>query len=257
MRANRQSAALASALALLGVSGAEASIITPISVGGSEIVATFVNRTTGASIAQDLGVQRTGLNIGDSFNLDAGVISFILATGVADLDLAVIGGGAPNGTSAGSYIQSSANGSFNTLAVANSTKGTWLSNLGNYVTNLNNTNPGDTNTAVNNGYGPFNAGPSPNFIGGNHNKWGTAASNLNNLGAATNDLFLYVVNFAASFTGNSVINPLEGGAKAFLNLNSNQLQIVSTAAVPVPAAVWLFGSALGVLGGLRRLRQQG
>lgn len=245
-------AAFASAI----VPSAQASILSASGSGGSEIILTVVNATTSASVSQDLGDQRAGLAGGDSFALSQPVLDLISgAGGLAGVTFAVIGGGAPNGTGAGSYIHSSAANNFQTTTIANSTKGTWLSNLGNLVSNLNGSNPGDTDSSVNAAYGPFASGGSPNYTGGNHNRWGTAASNLNNLGAGNADLFVYTVNFGSGFTGNAAVAELvAGGAKAILNVAQGQLQIQ---AVPAPAAVWLLGSGVALLVARRRLSQRG
>ena len=64
-----------SVLALSGIATANASIVTPNSSGGSEAILSIVNNATSDSISIDLGTQVSGLTLGSTFNLDAGVLA--------------------------------------------------------------------------------------------------------------------------------------------------------------------------------------
>ncbi|MBN8279606.1 MAG: VPLPA-CTERM sorting domain-containing protein [Gammaproteobacteria bacterium] len=243
MRALTKKLAAMSTLALIGVSGAQASIISGSASGGSEAVATFVN-ANGDSISLDLGEQMAAINNGDNYSLSAEVLSFIAAAGgPANITYGIIAGS----TTARTYLTSSASFTFaDDQQVANSAKSLWASSLNGFIQNL---NQGDaTPPATNLTYGSFLAGTgSPNYIDGGHDNWQSGDFAFSNLGAATDPLLLYTTTFSTSNIGLVNFTLFKAGLYAKLDFNSNQLQVI-----PVPAAVWLFGSAMGLLGVARR-----
>jgi hypothetical protein len=247
MRALTKKLVTMSTLALIGVTGAQASVITANTAGGSEAIATFVN-AVGDSISMDIGEQMAGIEAGDSYALNANVLSFISAAGGAtNVTFGIIAG--ENGI-ARTYLTSSANPTFaDDVQVANSAKSLWASSVNLLVLNL---NQGDaTPTTSNLSYGPFATGSgSPNYIDGGHDNWASGDFQFSNLGSALDPLLLYTTNFTSANLGLRNFTAFKDGLFATLNLDTNQLTIGPV--VPVPAAVWLFGSALGLLGIARR-----
>ena len=247
MRSLTKKVAAMSALAMLGVTGAQASILAGNAAGGSEVILSFVN-AAGDSISQDLGEQVAAINAGDTYNLSASVLSFISAAGgAANVPYGIVAGT----TTPRNYLTSSGNATFvDDVTVANGVKSNWLGSINNLVTNL---NQGDaTPTSTNLAYGPFAAGSgTSNYLDGGYNNWSSGDFALDNLTAGDSTLYLYKVVFATSNLGSAAITSLNG-LFANLNLSASQLQIGPAAVVPVPAAVWLLGSALGLLSVVRR-----
>ncbi len=246
--------ALAAALTLMGINGAQASLVNALTATGHEAILSVVNKITNASVMQDLGEFRGDVLPGDTYALDALVSQFISdAGGLSNITFAVTAGGATGGTAAGTYLHSSANALLDSGTSSdgpqNSTRGNVLTNRQTLITGLNNSNPLETNTAVNGAYGPFTGG-APNYLANNAYRWGYSSgansTTYSTLGDATSDLFLYTIAFLGSNSGNS--NVISLGSKATLNGS----QLVISSVVPVPAAVWLMGSALGLLGVIRR-----
>jgi hypothetical protein len=247
MQSLAKKVAAMSALAMLGVTGAQASILAGNAAGGSEVILSFVN-AAGDSISQDLGEQVAAINAGDTYNLDASVLSFISAAGgAASVTYGIVAGT----TATRNYLTSSGNATFVAdVTVANGVKSNWLGSINNLVTNL---NQGDaTPTSTNLAYGPFAAGSgTSNYLDGGYNNWSSGDFALDNLTAGNSTLYLYKVVFASANLGAAAITSLNG-LFANLNLSASQLQIGAVAVVPVPAAVWLLGSALGLLSVVRR-----
>lgn len=257
MRAHITRLATASALAMLGTGAAQASVIGITAAGGSETLLNIVANSDSSSISLDLGDQIGQLAIGDTFALGQNVVDFITnAGGLGGIRFSVIAGGAANGTSVASYLHSTDNASVTSLA--NGVRGTWFTNYNNLVASrLNASNPGDVDTSVNAVYGPFASGVNGNYVTNGTDDWGTASTcvandNVCNLVAGTLSANLFVVNFGTSPTGfasvQRLLNSLD--ATATLDLDAGVVRIGSV--VPVPAAVWLFGSAIGLLGAVRR-----
>lgn len=247
MRSLTKKVAAMSALAMLGVTGAQASILAANAAGGSEVILSFVN-AAGDSISQDLGEQVAAINAGDTYNLSASVLSFISAAGgAANVTYGIVAGT----TTTRNYLTSSGNATFvDDVTVANGVKSNWLGSINNLVTNL---NQGDaTPTSTNLAYGPFAAGSgTSNYLDGGYNNWSSGDFALDNLTPGDSTLYLYKVVFAAANLGSATITSLNG-LFANLNLSASQFQIGPAAVVPVPAAVWLLGSALGLLSVVRR-----
>lgn len=242
MRLPIKKLATASTVLMLMASGAHASVVQTSVAGGSEVLLNLVNTTDSSSYSLDLGIQFGALNTGDIFMLNAGAQAFITAAGgLSNVSFALIA--AETGTR--KYLTTSANPNFLTTNIANAVRSTWTNSINELVSNV---NAGDGSaTTVNNGYGAFPNGPSPNYIGGGHNLW---QGSVNNLGSALNPLNVYLVTFGTSTLGNA--------AKALFTtepayLTGTQLTI-GQQVVPVPAAVWLFGSAIGLLGAVRRYK---
>ncbi len=247
MRALTKRVAAMSALAMLGVTGAQASIIAGNAAGGSEAILSLVNGA-GDSISQDLGEQVAAINAGDNYSLSASVLSFIgAAGGVANVTYGIVAGT----TTTRNYLTSSGNATFvDDVLVGNGAKSNWLGSINNLITNL---NSGDaTPTSTNLAYGPFLAGSGgSNYLDGGYDTWSSGDFALSNLTAGDTPLYLYTVVFSSSNLGFAGITSLNG-LFANLNLTTSELQIGPAAVVPVPAAVWLFGSAMGLLGVVRR-----
>jgi hypothetical protein len=235
--------AATSAALMLVAGGAQASIVATSTAGGSEVLLNLVNLTNSASYTLDLGLQFGDLGVGDSFALDANAQAFIAgAGGLGNIDFALIA--AATGTR--QYLTTSANPNFLTTNIGNAVRGTWTNSINELIANL---NAGDaTATTVNNGYGPFATGPSPNYVGGGHDLW---QGSVNNRGSALNPLSIYLVTFGTSTLGNAA-KALFTAEPAYL---SSTMLTIGQAVVPVPAAMWLFGSAIGLLGAARRYKQ--
>jgi hypothetical protein len=246
MRALTKKLATVSALAMLGMTGAQASILSGTAAGGSEAILTFVN-ANGDSITQDLGEQVAAIEAGDNYTLSAAVLGFIgAAGGAANVTYGIIAGN----TTGRSYLTSSGSATFaDDVQVAESAKSLWSSSLNGLIQNL---NQGDgTPASTNLSYGPFLAGSgSPNYLDGLHDNWQSGDFQFSNLALGTDTLYLYAVQFTSATIGLRSFTAFKDGLFGTLNLSSNQLQIGPV--VPVPAAVWLFGSAMGLLGVIRR-----
>jgi len=234
-------AAAASVLAIAGISGAQASVISPAAPGGSEVLLNIVDNTTNDSISIDLGKTAGQLAIGDMFSLSVEAQSFITnAGGLGGVSYGIQAGDGSNPLS-NTFLTSSIS-DLTGVAVANATKGTWANSILQLVNNL---NAGDgTPTGDNLTYGPFDdAIGSPNYIAGGHFNWQTGSASLNTLALGTESTNLYLYNlsgFVGTQNGQAVL--------ADVILEGDKLSIV-----PIPAAVWLFGSALlGLFGAGRR-----
>jgi hypothetical protein len=239
MRAHRTLAVLTAVVAL-GAGPAQASVLTTDQLGGSEVLLNLVNTTNSASYTLDLGIQFTELGVGDVFNLDAGAVAFISgAGGLANIDFGIIA--AETGTR--KYLTTSPDPNFLTTSIGNAVRGTWTNSVNELIANL---NAGDaTATTVNNGYGPFATGPSPNYVGGGHDLW---QGSVDNTGSASNPLNIYLVTFGTSTLG-SAVKTLFAAEPAVLS--ATQLTV---GVVPAPPAVWLLGTAL--LGATRYARRR-
>ena len=254
-----------SALAFLGTGGAQASIISVTAAGGSEGLLNVVSNADSSSISLDLGAQISGISTADHFDLPQGVLDFINgAGGLSGVHFSVVAGGATNGTSAATYLHSSDNAALTNLA--NGVRGTWFSNFNNLVANrLNASDPLDTNTAVNAAYGPFASGVSGNYLSNGSEDWGTAGAicgsasdNTCNLVAGTDQAKLFLINFGTSPTGFAGISDLVagvGGVFATLDLANARLNLTPGTAVPLPAGIWLAGTAFGLAGICARRRK--
>lgn len=82
---------------------------------------------------------------------------------------------------------------------------------------------------------------------------------FNSSWSQTGDLLFATVEFIAIGVGTSALglaefsdNPFGAGGSAYPGLSFDQNGSITVNAVPVPGAVWLFGSALGLAGWLRR-----
>ncbi|MBL8200198.1 MAG: hypothetical protein JNK40_04425 [Chromatiales bacterium] len=248
MRAMTKKLATVSALAMLGMTGAQASIISGAAAGGSEAILTFVN-AAGDSVSQDLGEQVAEINGGDNYLLSAAVLGFISAAGgAANVTYGIIAGNTITRT----YLTSSASATFaDDVSVGNNAKSLWAGVVNGFVQDLNQGDgtPGATNLA----YGPFAAGSgSSNYVDSGYDTWQSGDFQFSNLGAATDPLYLYTTTFGSANFGLVPFTAFEDGLFATLNLANGALQIGPAAVVPVPAAVWLFGSAMGLLGVMRR-----
>jgi len=231
-----------SVLAIAGITTANAAVVSGSATGGSEVLLSIVNNTNNDSISIDLGVQRAGLTLGSSFSLSQTAQDFITtAGGLAGVSYGLISGNTTGSTL--TFLTSSA-GDLTTKAVANATKSTWSNSLTQLIGNL---NAGDaTSTTVNLTYGPFDdAINSPNYITGGHALWQTGDNQLSNLALGTQQQNLYtysLTGFSGTRNGVAVLGPIE-------------LTGTSFSVVPVPAAVWLMGSALLSLFGAARRQQ--
>jgi hypothetical protein len=249
--------AAASAIAVAGLGAAQASIIGITASGGSEALLNVVNTTDSSSVSLDLGTQYAGVAGTSFFSLPQSITDFINgAGGLSGVSFSVIAGSATNGTSAATYLHSTENASITNLA--NGIRGTWFTNFNNLVANrLNASNPGDTDTSVNNAYGPFASGVNGNYPTNGTDDWGTASScvanaNICNLVAGTGQARLFTIAFGTTPTGFATISDL--AVTASLNLANARLDI--TPAVPLPAGIWLASTAFGLVGLRARRRAQ-
>ena len=242
MQAIKKIAAV-SALTIAGVSGANASIVNPSTPGGSEAILSLVNNNNNATLSVDLGKTLSELALGQSFSLSSEAQSFIAtAGGLSQVSYGVIAGDVSNFVTK-VFLTSSAS-DLTTKGVANATKGAWENSIIELTGNL---NAGDlTGPEVNNTYGAFNSGlGSPNYLDGGHQLWQSGDASLTNLALGTNTMNLYTYTmsgFGGLAFGQQVLGEIE--------LTESSLSIV-----PIPAAVWLFGSALAGLFGAGRREQ--
>ena len=226
-------------------SAASASIIGPSTPTGSEVILSIVDVSTNNSISVDLGKTIDELALGNVFNLGTDAETFIAdAGGLGAIQWGVIAGKTQNFTTK-EFLTSSVN-DLTTKGIANATKGAWENSIIELTGNL---NAGDgSGTEVNNTYGPFSdALGSPNYRAGGHDLWQSGDATLTNLasGNETMNLYTYTMSgFGGLAFGEQVLGTVE--------LTDSSLSIV-----PIPAAVWLFGSALAGLFGAGRREQIG
>jgi hypothetical protein len=229
--------AAASALALLGT-GAQAAIIGASL--GSETIATFVN-AAGDSVSFDTGDKNP--QIGDMYVLPTNVLDFISAAGgLANVQFGLIAGN----TVSRSYLTTSSI-DLTESQLGNSFRNGYASALNQFIQDLNSSVPVSP-AAQNDSYGPFVTGSgSPNYLDAGYDTWQTGSFEWSNLGAADSPLTLFNIQFASgsSFLGFANIGARPGAA--IVDLAGGKINIV-----PVPAAVWLFASGLGLLGVARR-----
>jgi hypothetical protein len=233
-----------SALALLGTT-AQAAIIS--ASAGSEAIISFTN-ANGDSISFDSG--DTNIQIGDSYVLPTAVVSFINAAGGASNVLMGIIAGNVTGRN---YLTSSGNPLFAAgpddggVQIANAVRNLWAGQINQFIQDLNASVPSSP-TSQNDTYGPFLTGTgSPNYIDGLFDSWGSGDFQLTSLGSAADPLYLYNVAFGTGQLGFAQITERGAKLRAQLDLANGRINVV-----PVPAAVWLFASGLGLLGVARR-----
>ncbi|MBL8200200.1 MAG: hypothetical protein JNK40_04435 [Chromatiales bacterium] len=225
-----------STLALIGTGAAQASVITPGTPGGSEVVATFVNGN-GDSISLDLGKQLAGIVAGDSFALTSSITSFIAAAGgAANVSFALIAGE----PGARTYLTSAGSETFNEeVQPGNNAKGLWSSTVTGLVTNLNQDDA--TATSANLAYGPYPSGSgTSNYLDGGYDTWQSGDFQFSNLAPGNASTYLFKVVFGLANIG--LITPESLGLK--VDISGSSLAVSSTTVVPAPAAVWLLGTAL-------------
>lgn len=238
--------AAVSALALLGTT-AQAGIIS--ASAGSEAIISFTN-PNGDSISFDSG--DTNIQNGDFYVLPSAVVSFINAAGGAgNVLMGIIAGN----TTTRNYLTSSSNAAFAAgpddggVQIANAVRNAWAGQLNQFVQDLNASVPASP-TSQNDTYGPFLTGTgSPNYLDGLYDSWGSGDFQLTSLGLGTDPLYLFNVQFGTGNLGFAGIVPRGAGLIANLDLANAR---VNVGVVPVPAAVWLFASGLGLLGVARR-----
>jgi hypothetical protein len=240
MRAQHKNTPIAVAIALLGTTAAQASILAPTAAGGSEAVLWVIRNSDSSAVAQDLGLQIGQVNLATlPVNLDPLVSGFITASGgLSGVTYSVTAAAVTGST--GTYLTTLLNSPPPTIknGVIN---GTWKSAITN--TSVGALNSGDaTPTATNNAYGAFPATDLTNPTLSGFNLWG---SSTDNTGPGDGDLYLNKYVTGTSPTGNAAVNAPFPDLRA--RLTADQLQFV-----PVPAAAWLFGSAIGLLGLARR-----
>ena len=240
MQAFKKMAAL-SVLSVASVTAVQASVISPSTPTGSEVLLTLVSVATGDSLSQDLGKTISQLQVGDSFALSSEAQQFITNNGgLGGVEYGIVAGSTQNFVTK-TFLTSSLV-DLTAKNVANATKGTWENSIIQLVNNL---NAGDASgPEVNNTYGPFDdAIGSPNYLTGGHFNWQTGDPQLSTLASGEEQMALYQYNlsgFGGFTTADAVLAPV-------------QLTEASLSIVPVPAAVWLFGSALmGMFGAARR-----
>jgi len=231
--------AVAAAIALLGTGAAQASILAPTAAGGSEAVLWVIRNSDSSAVAQDLGLQISQINNATpAVNLDSLVSAFISGAGGLSGVTYSVTAAAVTGTT-GTYLTSLQDSSPPTIknGVIN---GTWKSAITNSsVGALNN---GDaTPTSANNAYGAFSATDLTNPTLSGFTLWGSATDNT---GPGNGPLHLFAYVTGTAFTANAFVDTT---ADLRVSLTPDQLVFV-----PAPATLWLFGSALGLLGLSRR-----
>ena len=238
---------IATASALILSSGlASAAVIGPSTPTGSEVLLSIVDNATNDSITIDLGKTIDQLVVGDVFSLGATGENFIAsAGGLSNVSYGVIAGKTQDFIN--KQFLTSSLVDLTGKAVANATKGTWENSIIQLTGNLNASDA--SGPEVNNTYGPFGDDlSSPNYISGGHFNWQTGDSDLSTLALGDQSMGLYTYDlsgFGGVSNANAVLAPVE--------LSETSLSIV-----PIPAAVWLFGSALlGMFGAGRREQLRG
>jgi hypothetical protein len=240
MRAQLKHTTIAAAIALLGTTAAQASILAPTAAGGSEAVLWVIRNSDSSAVAQDLGLQISQINLATTaVNLDSIVSGFISGSGgLSGVTYSVTAAAVTGST--GTYLTTLLNSPPPTIknGVIN---GTWKSAITN--TSVGALNAGDgTPASTNNAYGPFPATDLTNPTLSGFNLWG---SSTDNTGPGDGDLYLNKYVSGTAPTGNAAVNAPFADVR--VRLTADQLQFV-----PLPAAVWLFGSAVGLLGLARR-----
>jgi len=264
-------------LGAAGLSGtAQAAIESPAlagfdNLGGSELVFTVFDTATGDSYSRDLGVGFNDINAASSysFGADANLLGLL---GSGSLVWNVLGG---DNNTAGSTADP-ANHGRRLLATSNSgspvidniTDSADLTQLrdanqkvDSLVQGLNVIAPHDDGVVANNGSSVVNGGSA---------SWGSVVApnggigGTNNVSGAVGDTLAF---FLFGETGPMSSNPFTGAnsmtaetlTTALLGAwtfdSAGTLTFNGSSAVPVPAAVWLFGSALLGLVGVSRRKQ--
>ena len=238
MQAIKKAAAL-SVLAVAGIGTAQAAIVSPATPGGSEVILSIVNNSTNDSISIDLNTTMGTLATGNNFALSPEAQAFIAgAGGLGGVSYGIIAGDTSDFLT--NVFLTSSVADLSTKQVANATKGAWGNSIIQLTGNLNSGSPSNET------YGPYDdAISSPNYITGGHFDWQTGDGQLNTLALGTQSLNLFqytMTGFVGLTAGQEILAPA-------------QLSETSLSIVPVPAAVWLFGSALAGLFGARRFKK--
>ncbi|MEI6267702.1 MAG: VPLPA-CTERM sorting domain-containing protein [Methylococcaceae bacterium] len=274
---------LAGAIALAATGVAEAKIaptVDPLQYTGSEAVLTIWNTTLEKSFSLDLGMQQSAFladtNLTRNWSLsDANLTSFLAGNGVSDnIIYSIVSGSSSLSTSTSSFVSGGIYNSLtkkaasltdyglvttssNTLAEfsAVQTSSTQINNANTAVAN-NNLN---LNTAANEVSGLIATNASVYATLADTGYAGTAFGT--NLNGVLNSVNIFADQSSALNVFRASLNPALTTQTAYaqfngqyhLNLAASTLSY-SVAAVPLPAAVWMFGA--GLMGVLRLTRRK-
>jgi hypothetical protein len=270
-------AALGAAAASLLASGhAMAANVNPYntaSAGGGDVVVSLTDETTDASYSLDLGSRTlafVGGTVGSkswsaSSSTDAALSSFLSAAGTDKIDFSVVGGSWDPTSSTttletNKFISTTDNiapSSFGQQPT-NSALINWASMNTQFITGLNSLPASSTNsyTAVAGASGNFGQKNSATvWFGQTASLFGTNA--LLGTGITTQALYEFA-STATSATFAQKQSPISeallGTFGASLANNVFSLTYTPVSSIPIPAAVWLFGSGLLGLAGVGRRR---
>lgn len=262
---------LALAMSLAAASGAHASWDTGynnsnVSVGNGEALFEAFDDTLGVSYVLDLGVRYDALVSGAAFNGQHFTVDLSVFSGstAGNVSWQIVAGSGDKRNGSGSTAGTnnfSKYGFLMTVAsdavLADYTNAHTTGIIANYLTTLNSTVniTGDSAdaTSVNNAV-TESAAFGSKFVGGTTTSSFGSGLALDTYGdIAGETMNMWRLGFGAT-SGAKQSNILAGT----VNLTGNTLTLNSTAAptVPVPAAIWLLGSALTGLGGIARRRNK-
>lgn len=212
---------LATALAAIGASGVQASIISPSNAGGSEAVLWVIRNSDSSAVAQDLGLQISQISAATpAVTLSSTVANFITNSGgLTGVVFSVTAADTTNRTYLTTYASSPAPPLKNQVI-----NGTWNSSITNSsVGALNN---GDASpTATNNSYpaaGSYLTTDIENPTTSGFNVWGSATDNT---GPGNTNLFLFKYVAGTAPLGDAAVSAAYSGAQA--RLTTGQLQFIA------------------------------
>jgi hypothetical protein len=255
---NLKMKAVAVAVAMMAASSAHA-LIDPFSTGDGELFLSVRDNSTTApqSIAYDLNVNISAFDGNLSQTYSNSILGDFLTNGSGDYSWAIMAGDLTGGANAGdlNYLTTAAVG-IELQIEANETNNGLVgwSAIDSYLTNVN-----SPTTGIGSGETLISSGSDVSFFNDALDSWQNNSPMLAT-GALGDSLAFYRVTNSASTTRFPVKNnPVDAIAYAgtwTLSSTGDLTYSVGGAPVPVPAAVWLLGSAMVGLVGVSRRRQQ-
>lgn len=255
--------AVSAAAASANAAWESGSLNTPDTNG--ELVLTVWNKSTFTSFTQDLGVytdEALGMTVGTSFALDTDGLAYVGGAGAASDLMWNVAGSNNNQADLFTTLDPKDYSFYLTQTAtptgthAFATMGTFFNSMAVYENQL---NTNGTFSATSNAADPTVLLSGQQDYAGADSRWGTTAAGLSgNFGVvdsatdANSSLYAFAFQPNANFTGGDT---LQSAAQWSLDLTSGQLNYGSVAAVPVPAAVWMFASGLVGLAGIARRKK--